>query len=174
MSFDQKLESIIKKHQELGEKLSDPSSMESGSFAKISKEYSDLGEIVPKIQDYIETKNSIPELEEMISDPEMKELAEEELFEAKKKLPAMQKEIQIALLPKDEADEKNAILEIRAGTGGDEAALFAGNLLEMYQRYSAKKGWKFEVMSASEADVGGFKEVVANVSGKNVFKFLKV
>jgi peptide chain release factor 1 len=172
MSLDTKLEAISKKYTELGEKLNDPT-LDSKEFGKISKEYSDLGIVVEKIEIYNKVKSSIPELEEMIKDPEMKEMAEQELFDAKKSLPELEQDIKITLLPKDAADEKNAIVEIRAGTGGDEAALFAGNLLEMYQRYAARQGWKFEVMNASDAEAGGFKEVVVAISGKNVFEKLK-
>lgn len=173
MSFAEKLDSILEKYNSLEKKLADPSSMESKEFASVSKEYSDLGNVVSLINEYKETNGSIPDLEEMINDPEMKELAEEELQEARKKLPDLEHKIKLALIPKDKADEKNAILEIRAGTGGDEAAIFAGNLLNMYQRYASIKGWKFEIMSASESDVGGFKEVICNVSGQNVFEKLK-
>jgi peptide chain release factor 1 len=173
MSFSEKLDSIIEKHKSLANKLGDPSSMESKEFAKVSKEYSDLGPIVEKIEKYQELEQSIPDLKEMVNDPEMKELAEEELENAEKTLPKLEEDIKISLLPKDAADEKNAILEIRAGTGGDEAALFAGDLLNMYQRYASIRGWKFEIMSASDSDAGGFKEVVCNISGNNVFERLK-
>lgn len=173
MSFSEKLDSILEKYKSLEDKLGDPSSMDQKDFAKVSKEYSDLGNVVQIINEYKETADSIPDLEEMVKDPEMKELAEEELLEAKKKIPDLENAIKLALIPKDEADEKNAILEIRAGTGGDEAALFAGNLLEMYQRYSQKRGWRFEIISSSESDAGGFKEAICNVSGQNVFERLK-
>ena len=173
MSFNDKLNSIIEKHEILEKKISDPSSMDQKEYAKASKEYSDLGQVVEQIKEFKKLEESLPELEEMVSDPEMKELAEEELNEAKKRIPELEQEIKIALLPKDDADEKNAILEIRAGTGGDEAALFAGDLLNMYQRFASSEGWKFEILNASESDVGGFKEVVCNVSGHNVFRKLK-
>jgi len=173
MSFNEKLDSIIEKYKSLESKLGDPSSMDTKDFAKVSKEYSDLGSVVTIINEYKEAYDSIPDLEEMIKDPEMKELAEDELTEAKKRLPELEMQIKLALIPKDDADEKNAILEIRAGTGGDEAALFCGNLLNMYQRYSANRGWKFEIMSGSDSDAGGFKEVICMVSGTNVFERLK-
>jgi peptide chain release factor 1 len=173
MSFKEKLDSIVEKYDSLEGKLQDPSSMAQEEFIKVSKEYSELGSVMDLIRDFLATESSIPELEEMLSDPEMKELAEEELREAKEKLPKLEEEIKIALLPKDSADEKNAILEIRAGTGGDEAALFAGDLLTMYQRYASNKGWRFEIMSASDSDAGGFKEVICNISGQNVFERLK-
>ncbi len=173
MSFSDKLDSIISKYKELEGMLGDPSSMNNKDFARVSKEYSDLGNVVSIINKYKESADSIPDLEEMAKDPEMKELADIDLEEARKVLPELELKIKLALIPKDEADEKNAILEIRAGTGGDEAALFAGNLLNMYQRYASNKGWKFEVLSASESDAGGFKEIICNVSGNNVFERLK-
>jgi peptide chain release factor 1 len=107
------------------------------------------------------------------TDAEMRALAEMDKPEVEERIEALQREIQILLLPKDAADDKNAILEIRAGTGGDEAALFAGDLYRMYERYAASKGWRFEVVSASDGDAGGFKEVIAGVSGKGVFAHLK-
>ena len=155
--------------------MGDPSGMDSKDFAKVSKEYSDLSPVVETINEYLEASQAIPELEEMAKDDdlEMKAMAEEELQAMKNKLPGLEKDIQIALLPKDKADAKNAILEVRAGTGGDEAALFAGDLFEMYQRYADKRGWKFEILSTSESEVGGYKEAQAAISGTNVFQRLK-
>lgn len=173
MSFDQKLESIIARHKEMGEKLMNPESMPSKEFASLSREYSNLASTVEEIEKFLTIKNSLPQLEEMVADPEMKELAEEELKEAKEQIPLLEKRIKIALLPRDAADTKNAILEIRAGTGGDEAAIFVGDLFNMYQRYAAKQGWQFEIMDISESDMGGFKEVICSVSGTNVFAKLK-
>ncbi len=172
MSLNDTLQELIKKHESLAEKLGDPAAL-GDEFARISKEYSDLTPVVEKAKGYFELQQSIADAEEMLQDPEMKELAEEELFSAKKRLPELEHEIQLALLPKDSADEKNAILEVRAGTGGDEAALFAGDLFEMYQRYADKRGWKFEVLSTSPAEVGGYKEASATISGANVFERLK-
>jgi peptide chain release factor 1 len=112
-------------------------------------------------------------LEGLLKDPDMKSMAEGELLAISKKLPELERAIQLQLLPKDEADEKNAILEVRAGTGGEEAALFAGVLFEMYKRYAAFKGWKFEVLDVSESDLGGIKDASASVIGRNVFARLK-
>lgn len=177
MSFDKKLESILTKHKDMGDKLSDPGQLGSKEFAKLSKEYSDLGELVEKINQYNEARKSFSELEEMMkdasSDKEMQNLAEAEMHEFKKKLPVLEKEIQVLLLPKDAADEKNAILEVRAGTGGDEAALFAADLFNMYQRYAENRGWKFEVLYITETGIGGFKEASATITGKNVFERMK-
>jgi peptide chain release factor 1 len=173
MNFDQKLENIVQKYQELSDKMMDPSSMDSKEFGKLSKEYSDLGPVVEKIKEFQGVKASLPDLQEMMKDPEMKALAEEEFNESTRKLPVLEKEIQVALLPKDAADEKNAILEIRAGTGGDEAALFASDLFEMYQKFAARMRWKFEIMTISDSDQGGYKEAIASIIGKNVFQKMK-
>ena len=177
MSFEDKLRSIVGRYKELGGKLSDPSSMDKKDFARLSKEYSDLGELVEKIDEYTKTKQALDEANEILkdvsSDKEMRDLAEEEADEMKRNLSELEKNIKLMLLPKDEADAKNAILEVRAGTGGEEAALFAANLFNMYQKYAENHGWKFEVMSISEAGKGGFKEATANISGKNVFERLK-
>ena len=173
MSFNDKIESIMRRYEELEKQLQDPSAMDQQEFIKISKEYSDLGDVVAKMKEYKELEGYIEELEESLKDPEMKELAEEEKYNSEKRLEELEEQIKIELLPKDIADEKNAILEIRAGTGGDEAAIFAGDLLTMYQRYADHMGWKFEIMSASDSDSGGFKEIVCNISGDNVFRRLK-
>lgn len=175
MSFEDKLGNLVEKHKKLGEKLSNPAEIDSKDFAKISKEYSNLTPIIEKAKEYIDYIDSIEELTLMSEDEdlEMGKLAEEELFKIGKRLPVLEKEIQIALLPKDEADEKNAILEIRAGTGGDEAAIFAGNLLEMYQRYADRKGWKFEILTSSDSDMGGYKDIQIAITGANVFQRLK-
>jgi len=173
MDFEGKLENIIKQHLDLEKKIADPSSMNQQEFAEFSKEYSDRQPVVELAKEYLAAFSEQADLEEMIEDPEMKEMAEEELSQIKKKLPEVKKKIQIALLPKDKADTKNAILEIRAGTGGEEAALFAGNLFRMYQRYAEKRGWKMEIMSISETGIGGVKEVSASITGKDVFARLK-
>jgi len=123
-----------------------------------------------------ELENAVSEksdIESMLSDPEMKEIAEEEIRALNSRIPELEKQISLVLIPKDEADKKNAILEIRAGTGGDEAALFAADLCAMYRGYAAKMGWKFEVVEASENDIGGYRDVVAEISGTNVFAKLK-
>lgn len=173
MSFDNKLDSILVKHKQLSDKLQNPSDMNSKDFGRISKEFSDLGEVVEMIENYRANQKTLEETAELMKDPEMKAMAEEEFHTAKKLIPELEHKIKLALIPKDEADDKNVILEIRAGTGGEEAALFAGSLLNMYQRYSALQGWKFEIMSLSESDTGGFKEAICNISGTNVFSRMK-
>ncbi|AXV16440.1 peptide chain release factor 1 [Neorhizobium sp. SOG26] len=146
-------------------------------YVKLASEYSELQPVVRKIRDYEKTIAEVSDLKAMLADKstdrEMRELAEMELPEAEERVEALEKDMQVLLLPKDAADEKSAILEIRAGTGGNEAALFAGDLFRMYERYAAGKGWKVEVLSASEGEAGGFKEIIANVSGRGVFSKLK-
>ena len=145
----------------------------SGDIAELAKEYSDLKPVVDQIAEWDRLQADLGEAEAMLSDPEMKALAEEEHRDLQEKLPALEQDLQLALLPRDEADSRNAILEIRAGTGGDEAALFAGDLFRMYQRYAAQRGWRVELLDESANDVGGYSEVVASVSGQDVFARMK-
>jgi peptide chain release factor 1 len=146
-------------------------------FVKMSREYSDIKPVVDAIQKYQETRSELAGLQEMLSgddtDAEMREMAQLECEELKSLIPDLEHSIKLQLLPKDDADEKNAILEIRAGTGGEEAALFAGDLYRMYQRYAESVGWKSETMSFSESDLGGVREAVIKVTGRNVFANLK-
>ena len=176
MSFEDKLKDIKEKYEVIGEKLLNPE-ISGGDFAKLSKEYSDLGAIYTKINEYFSAINSIKEAEEILddkdADQDFRKMANDDIIENNKKLPIIKKELEVLLLPKDEADEKNAILEIRAGTGGDEAALFAGTLLKMYQKYAERKNWKFEIMDISSSDLGGIKEATITITGKNVFRQLK-
>lgn len=176
MSFEDKLYMLVRKHDELGDALA-RGDVAGGEFQKISKEYADLTPIIEVIREYQQAKKSIIDLEQMAKDPsidaEMKKMAEEEAYEINQNMPALTRKVQLSLLPKDVADEKNAILEVRAGTGGDEAALFAADLFNMYQRYAQKQGWKFEIMSLSDGTAGGYKEASAEISGKSVFARLK-
>jgi peptide chain release factor 1 len=146
-------------------------------YVKLASEYSELQPVVRKIRDYEKAIAEVADLEALLADKatdrEMRELAEMELPEAEERVEALEKDMQVLLLPKDAADEKSAILEIRAGTGGNEAALFAGDLFRMYERYAASKGWKVEVLSASEGEAGGYREIIATVSGRGVFSKLK-
>ncbi len=146
-------------------------------YVVLSKEYSDLGDVVAVIRRYQAMQSEAVDLEEILGDPDsgadMREMAQEEFDDLNARLPELEQQIRLLLLPKDAADEKNAILEVRAGTGGQEAALFAGDLFRMYQRYADIKGWKLEIISVSEGDVGGYKEIIANISGKGVFARLK-
>jgi peptide chain release factor 1 len=142
-------------------------------FVALSKEYAELEPVANAAADLQRLRGELVELETMLADPEMREMAAEELSALHDSLPAAERALALSLLPKDAADERSAMLEVRAGTGGDEAALFAGDLFRMYQRYAEELGWKVELISASAADMGGYKEVVASVSGKGVFAKLK-
>jgi len=144
-----------------------------GDIAALGKEYSDLRPVVEEIALYRQLLDDMAEAQAMLADPEMAELAQDELPRLKKRLPEVESNLRIALLPKDAADAGSAILEIRPGTGGDEASLFAGDLLRMYQRYAEARGWKFEIIEESLTELGGIKEVVANVQGDGVFARLK-
>ena len=177
MSLEENLNRVLSRHEELSSLMSSGEMPSSDEFAKMSKEFSDLSPVVEAINNLNTMRDEISGLAEMIadkdSDAEMRELAEMEFEDLKEKIPVLEQEVQIMLLPKDMADDKNALLEVRAGTGGDEAALFAADLFRMYQRYSEIQGWKFEVMSTSETGIGGMKDAVASVSGKGVFARLK-
>jgi peptide chain release factor 1 len=146
-------------------------------YVKLASEYSELQPVVTKIREYEKALAELTDLESLLEDKsvdrEMRDMAEVELPDVKEQIEALEQEIQILLLPKDAADEKSAILEIRAGTGGSEAALFAGDLFRMYERYAAAHGWKVEVLSSSEGEAGGFKEIIATITGKGVFAKLK-
>lgn len=146
-------------------------------YVKLASEYSELEPVVKKIREYQAAIDEADGLRAMVSDKatdrEMRDLAEMELPEIESRIEALEGEMQILLLPKDAADEKSAILEIRAGTGGSEAALFAGDLFRMYERFASTKGWKVEVLSASEGEAGGYKEIIATISGRGVFSKLK-
>jgi peptide chain release factor 1 len=176
MSISDKLDTLVKKYHDLSEKLMDPAALGS-DYAKISKEYSDLGPVVENINNFRKAEKELHDIKEMLEgsdiDQEMKNMMVEEKFNLEKSIEELDKQIKISLLPKDEADEKNAILEVRAGTGGEEAALFAATLFNMYQRYAGNNGWKFEIMSLSETGLGGYKEATALISGRNVFAKLK-
>ena len=142
-------------------------------IATLAREYSELRPVVEQVREYRQMLADMEEAEAMLADPEMKELAEEELPQLRQRLPKIEDALQLALLPKDAADARPAMIEIRPGTGGDEAALFAGDLLRMYQRYAEGKGWKFEILEQSITELGGVKEVVAHVQGDGVFARLK-
>lgn len=144
-----------------------------GDIVALGREYAELRPVVDQVRAYMQVAQDIEDATAMLSDPDMKELAELELPELKAQLPVIEEALQIALLPKDAADSGSAILEIRPGTGGDEAGLFAGDLLRMYQRYAEEKKWKFDIIELSEGDLGGVKSVTANVVGDGVFARMK-
>ena len=172
MSLLLKLNQIVTRHAELQAALS-AGTLDSQKFVAASKEYADLGPLVEAVNEWHKAERELKDAEAMAADPDMKAMAEEEAEELRKRLPELERTVKRMLLPKDAADEKNAILEIRAGTGGDEAALFAADLFRMYQRYAAEKGWKFEVMELSDTGIGGYREAIATVTGRNVFARLK-
>ncbi|PZP45261.1 MAG: peptide chain release factor 1 [Agrobacterium fabrum] len=146
-------------------------------YVKLASEYSELEPVVKKIREYEKAVSEVADLEALLADKttdkDMRDLAEMELPEIESRIGELEKDMQVLLLPKDAADEKSAILEIRAGTGGSEAALFAGDLFRMYERFASTKGWKVEVLSASEGEAGGYKEIIATISGRGVFSKLK-
>lgn len=146
-------------------------------IVQLSKDHAELKLVADKARELMDTRVSLEEAEAILSDkdsePDMKELAQEEREELKSALPALEEELQLLLLPKDEDDEANAVLEVRAGTGGDEAALFAGDLFRMYERYAQLQGWKLDIESQSQGDAGGYKEIIASVTGKGVFGKMK-
>lgn len=150
---------------------------DSETYVKLASEYSELEPVVKTIRTYNKAVNEVQDLAEIIadkdSDAEMRELAEMEMPELKEQIETLESDMQILLLPKDAADSKNVILEIRGGTGGSEAALFAGDLFRMYERYASSQGWKVEIISSSEGDVGGFKEISATISGRGAFARMK-
>ena len=175
MLSDEKINSIVARADDIMAQMAE--SPEPEIYVKLSKEFSDLEPVVNNIRELKASQEEFADLAEMLADgdtdAEMKEMAEAEMPELREKIEALTAEIQVQLLPKDIADKKNAIVEVRAGTGGDEAALFAGDLFRMYERYAAIQGWKFNVMTMNDGDVGGFKEAVANISGEGVFARLK-
>ena len=171
-----KVRDLISKHKSLEKELSS-GEIDKKKFAEKSKEYSDLNEIIQEANDYNSFESSKEDLEKILndkdSDEEMKELAKTELEDLIKKNEKNEKKLKLFLLPKDDADSKNAIIEIRAGTGGLEASLFASDLFKMYEKVSNKKKWNIEVISISKSDAGGLKEVVATIKGKNIYSSLK-
>jgi peptide chain release factor 1 len=176
VALSQKLDQIVARHAELQAALSG-NALDSQKFVAASKEYSELGPLVETVDKLRKAERELSEAETMMADPgadrDMKAMAEEEAAELRKTLPTLERAVKVMLLPKDSADEKNAILEIRAGTGGEEAALFGADLFRMYQRYAAEHGWKFEVLEISETGLGGYREAIATVTGRSVFARLK-
>ena len=171
--FD-KLEAVEKRYEELTKMISDPEVIANQTeWQKAIKEHASIEDVALKFKEYKKTKQSMDEAEELMQDASMKELAEEEYYSAKEKLPELEEELKILLIPKDPDDDKNIICEIRAGAGGDEAALFAGTLFRMYSMYSEMKHWKIDVLNENETGLGGYKEVTFMVTGKGVYSRLK-
>lgn len=173
MALADKLDQLITRHKELSDILGKPETAGSGQFGKLSKELSDLEPIVETALALKAARAELADTEALMKDPDMKALAEEERYQLLAIIPKLEQDVKISLLPKDEADERNAILEVRAGTGGEEAALFASELFRMYQRFAERQRWKFEVIEISETGIGGYKEASATISGKQVFAWMK-
>ena len=170
----QKLEDVEKKYIDLTEKISDPEVISRQNEWKVMmKVHSELEPIVEKYGEYKKVEKNLEEAKEMMNDPELKELAETEMLEAKEKLPKIEEELKILLIPKDPDDDKNVICEIRGGAGGDEAALFAGTLYRMYSMYAERKHWKLEVLNENETELGGYKEISFMISGRGAYSRLK-
>lgn len=174
--FD-RLDDILIHYEELMQELNNPSVIEDQNrFRKLMKEQADLADLVETYSQYKKAKQTVEDslaLLEEESDEEMREMAKEELSDAKKQIEALEQELKILLLPKDPNDDKNIILEIRAGAGGDEAALFASQLYRMYVNYAESNHWKVELISVNESGIGGFKEVVAMITGKGAYSKMK-
>lgn len=170
----QKLEAVEKRYDELTKKISDPEVISNqNEWKKMMKEHSDMEDIVAKYREYKKAKQNIEDAKTMLDDKELKELAEQEIEENREKLPKLEEELKILLIPKDKDDEKNIICEIRGGAGGEEAALFAGTLFRMYSMYAERKHWKLEILNENETGLGGYKEVSFMITGKGVYSRLK-
>ena len=173
-SMQKKLAALSDRIQELNTLLSSETiTNDMDQYRKITKEHSDITPIVDEYHDYKKNEDNLNEAQSMLSDPEMKEFAQEEIEQCKLKLVTIEDNLQKLLLPKDPNDEKNIFIEIRAGTGGDESALFAGDLFRMYSRYTERQGWKMEIVSSSESEVGGYKEIIMKIIGFGAYSKLK-
>ncbi len=169
-----KLEHIADRHEELNAMLCDPEiAQDKHRFLKLSREHADTDAIVKTFNEFRQVENNLAEARELLSDPDMRELAEADIADLVERIAGLEELLQKQLVPKDPNDSKNVVLEIRAGTGGEEAALFASHLWRMYTRFAETQGWKYEVMNISEASAGGFKEVVALIKGTDVYAKLK-
>lgn len=177
MSLAEKLHTVIARHAELSAKMAGGADGDADSFQSMAKEYAELTPLVEKCAELKDAESEAADLRSLLedadSDEEMRNLASEELEALSQRIPELERALQLLLLPKDEADEKDAILEVRAGTGGDEAALFCADLFRMYQRFADRNGWRFEVLSLSETGIGGYKEAIAAITGRNVFARMK-
>lgn len=173
-SIRSKLENLSERLQEISALLADPDTIaDQNRFRALSQEYAELNPVIACFDRYRQTLADMETAEEMLADPDMREMAEDELRSAKQKTEALETELQQLLLPRDPNDDKNIYLEVRAGTGGDEAAIFAGDLFRMYSRYAEQQGWQVEVMSESEGEHGGYKEIISRVIGRGAYSKLK-
>lgn len=164
---------LVQEYEELENKLQAPDVYSMPEYPDLAKRYAELKEIVELINKRDEIQDKIKQSEEMLEDPELSEMARQELDTLQKELKSLKKELESALIPKDPNDSKDVVIEIRAGAGGDEASLFAGELYRMYARFAENKKWKLELISESPSDVGGYKEIIFGVKGTDVYKFLK-
>ena len=172
----EKLDGLVSRFEEVSTLITDPNVIaDQKRYVKLTKEYKELGDLMAARKEYLQCLNGLEEAKMMMaeSDPEMKEMAREEAAACEARIPALEEEIKLLLVPADPQDDRNAILEIRGGTGGDEAAIFAGDLFRMYSKYCERKGWKLEVSSANEGAAGGFKEIICSVTGDKVYGTLK-
>lgn len=173
----EKLEGLVSRFEEVSTLITDPNVIgDQKRYVKLTKEYKELGDLMAARKEYIQCMQNADEARQMITledDPEMKEMAREELQTAEQRLPELEEEIKLLLVPADPEDGKNVVMEIRGGTGGDEAALFAGDLFRMYTKYCETKGWKVTISSFSEGAAGGYKEIIFNVMGEGVYGILK-
>ncbi len=172
---DQKLKALVARHAALERDLT--AAVPPETYVKLSREFAELAPVVEAVKTYRAAQNELEGVTSLLADPatdpEMRSIAEAERPQLEARRAALEHQLRLALLPKDAMDERNVILEIRAGTGGDEASLFAGDLFRMYERYAAKQGWKVEVMTASEGSMGGYKEIIAEIRGRGAFAKLK-
>ena len=169
-----KLGKIISAYEDLQAKMSDPAVLaDQKEYNKLAKEYADQGPLVEKAREYLQAYADIDEAKEMLGDADMKEFAQETIAAAEEKLPGLEEDIKFLLIPSDPADEKDIIVEIRAAAGGDEAAIFAGDLYKMYQRFASEQGWKTETMDVSPSEAGGYKEIQFKVKGDKVYSVMK-
>lgn len=175
-SILRKLEALVERHQEVEQLLSQPDTIaDQDKFRELNREYSQLQVTVTSFKEYTTASDDLKEMEEMLKgdDPDMKAMAEEEIGPTQEKVAKLEHELQLLLLPHDKRDDCNCFLEIRAGTGGDEAALFAGDLFKMYSHYVDAKGWQLEIVSESEGEMGGYKELIAKLSGEGAYGYMK-
>ena len=173
----EKLDTLVSRFEEVSTLITDPNVIsDQRRYVKLTREYKELGDLMDARKEYMQVLNNIEEAKAILTDendPEMRDMAKEELDNCQKRQPELEEQIKLLLIPADPQDSRNAVLEIRGGTGGDEAALFAGDLFRMYSKYCEIKGWRLEVSSVSEGAVGGFKEIICSVSGENVYGTLK-
>src|SRR5574343_2089557 len=173
-SIRQKLDLLVDRLDEIDRLLAAPDvAKDMDQFRKLSRERAEVEPVVLQFNAFRQAENDIVEAEAMLADPDMKEFAEEEIAAARERLPGLELELQRLLLPRDPNDDKSVLLEIRAGTGGDESALFAGDLFRMYSRFAERQRWQVEVMSASESDLGGYKEIICRIAGQGAYSRLK-